>query len=346
MRSVLSHRVIVVVISGLLVSGAALGSAARVSRLPPSRASLGDVWIRAKDCAAMVYVPAGEFLMGSTDADVDFGLALCNGHSPGCGHCTEPDDLCRRAWFEVEQPAHTVYLDDFWLDEHEVTNSQYQKCVSVGACSPPEKSSLYTLTSYYDDASYEDYPVIHVRWDQGVTYCRWAGGCLPTEAEWEYAARGVRRAMFPWGDEFPEGKVSVATGEFDPDRFLPSDNHPVASPLNHCDINCWYAWRDKTIDDHFATTAPVGGYPDGASWCGASDLAGNVAEWVYDWYDESYYRDSEYSNPRGPVSGDARVVRGGSWGQVPLYAMSSHRSAKNPADANIYVGFRCARDGR
>ena len=262
----------------------------------------------------MVYVPAGEFEMGSTDAEVDDALELCNEYYDDCG----------RWWFVDEQPVHTVALDGFWIDQTEVTNAQYQRCVEAGDCSPPGESSTYTRDSYYGNRSYDDYPIIYVGWQQAADYCAWAEARLPTEAEWEYAARGPEGWAFPWGDEF-DGKR-----------------------LNYCDARCLLSWADETVDDGHADTAPAGSYPSGASWCGALDLAGNVREWVADWYEDSYgdYPSGRRVDPTGPPSGEYQVLRGGSCLNYPSHVRCASRSALLPDYWNLYVGFRCAKGSR
>jgi formylglycine-generating enzyme required for sulfatase activity len=285
----------------------------------PADAALHDTWTRPADEMVMVYVPAGEFQMGGDDDDVDYALELCDEYHRGCHVCDPTRDVCKREWFEDQQPAHAVALDGFWIDQTEVTNAQYQRCVEAEACDPPEKSSLYTLDFYYGNSAYDDYPVIHVDWHQAAAYCEWAGARLPTEAEWEYAARGPQGRTFPWGSEF-DGTL-----------------------LNYCDVNCWLAWRGDTFDDGYADTAPVGSFPAGASWCDALDLAGNVWEWVADWYDADYYSCSPSQNPTGPSSGERRVLRGGSWGLEPIYAHSTYRGTDYPDSTKIYRGIRCVR---
>jgi formylglycine-generating enzyme required for sulfatase activity len=285
---------------------------------PPPNAVLHDTWTRPADEMAMVYVPAGEFQMGSNDNGVDNALQLCNQFHRAC-KCKEGRDFCKREWFADEQPAHSVALDGFWIDRTEVTNAQFERCVQAGMCAPPDESSLYTLASYYGNPTYDNYPVVNVNWYQAEAYCKWAGGRLPTEAEWEYAARGAEGRIFPWGSEFD------------------------GTRLNYCDAKCWLEWADQTFDDGYADTAPVGSFPQGVSWSGAQDLAGNVWEWVADWYASDYYGHSPARNPTGPSSGEYRVLRGGAWGLEPIYAYSLYRGSKYPDKSNIYSGFRCAR---
>jgi len=270
--------------------------------VPPDEASLGDRWTRPTDGMVMVYVPAGEFQMGSTDADVDAALDLCNQYR----------DDCRRERFEREQPAHPVALDGFWIDRTEVTNAQYARCVADGDC---EESKLA------DDSRFNGphYPVVGVNWHNAAAYCKWAGARLPTEAEWEYAARGPKRWTFPWGDSLD------------------------ASRLNFCDVNCDLDWRAVEYDDGYRYTAPVGSYPEGASWCGAFDMAGNVWEWMNDWYQADYYSVSPYSNPQGPDSGSFKVLRGGAWYYSWNYVRAAYRTGNNPHYSYFsgIVGFRC-----
>jgi formylglycine-generating enzyme required for sulfatase activity/tRNA A-37 threonylcarbamoyl transferase component Bud32 len=257
---------------------------------PPADASLGDTWTRPADGMVMVYVPAGEFEMGSTEGDAN------------------------------EQPVHTVLLDGFWIDRTEVTNAQYLRCVEAGGCSPPPESSSATRDSYYGNSTYDNYPVTKVHWHLAADYCAWAGARLPTEAQWEYAARGPEGRVFPWGDEFD------------------------GTRLNYCDANCPREYADETVDDGYAAdTAPVGSYPGGASWCGALDMAGNVWEWVADSYGD--YPSGRQVNPTGPSSGEVLVLRGGSWFNAQFNARCAFRfdllNQRSPT-----MGIRCARGSR
>ncbi len=226
-----------------------------------------------EDGMTLVFVPAGEFTIGS---DI------------------YPD----------EQPIHQVILDDFWIDQTEITNAMYAKCVTDGDCEPPSSSSSYTHESYYGNSTYDDYPVIYVSWSKAAAYCKWAGRRLPTEAEWEKAARGTDGRTYPWGEE----------------------------------ISCDIANYSGCIGD----TTEIGSYPGGVSIYGALDMAGNVWEWVNDWYSDTYYKSSPLSNPPGPSSGQYRVLRGGSWGYSDDYVRSANRNWGVPADSSYFLGFRCS----
>ena len=244
---------------------------ATVASLP----GIGSTLERPADGMVMVYVPGGEFSMGSTTGSSN------------------------------EQPVHKVYLDAYWMDQTEVTNGMYALCVQAGSCQPPHDSSSAMQTSYFGTTQYVDYPVIYVSWNDARAYCAWADARLPTEAEWEKAARGTDARTYPWGNTAPNTDL-----------------------LNF----------DRNIGD----TTKVGNYPATVSPYGALDMAGNVDEWVADWFDETYYSSSPSSNPTGPASGEYRVYRGGSWHDPEYFARSAYRGG-DPSDYfNIVIGFRCA----
>lgn len=161
---------------------------------------------------------------------------------------------------------------------------QYSQCVEAGECKAPTICAWGDPT--YGDESYEDHPVICVTWQMASTYWDWAGGRLPTEAEWDYGARGPERSIYPWGNGFDEAK------------------------LNFCDASCPHKDSQlQAFSDGYGMTSPAGSYPNEASWCGAMDMAGNVWEWVADWYGP--YRMDDQVNPAGPAAGIERLIRGG-----------------------------------
>ena len=278
---------------------------------PTATPALGDDWTRPADGMVMIYVPAGEFEMGSYGDAVKYARQLCRAYGGDTAIAA-----CSQAVFANEQPEHPVALDGFWIDRTEVANGQYQRCEQAGACQPPQERGSYSRGSYYGDANYADYPVIWVNWQQAADYCAWAGARLPTEAEWEYAARGPEGRLFPWGNAFDGAR------------------------LNYCDVHCTAGPNDPTVDDGHADTAPVGSYPAGASWCGALDLAGNVREWVADWFGR--YPSADQANPTGPASGESRIPRGGSWLDTTDDVRSANRGENSPDYTRHKVGFRCA----
>ena len=270
---------------------------------------LGANWARSADGMVMVGVPAGEFQMGSTDAHLDAVLALCK----------DSGGNCNRTTFTTEQPTHTVTLDAFWIDDTEVTNAQFAAFLSAegeGARAPnladwvdlnAKESRLEKAGNQYQaKQQYANHPVVLVSWEGANAYCQWAGAQLPTEAQWEYVARGPQGSVFPWGNEFS------------------------AKLLNY-----------SSETDGYTETAPVGSFYQGASWNGALDMAGNVAEWVADYYGP--YLTGRQSNPVGPANGDLRVTRGGSYLVAPYYARGASRGAVNSSDSNRGLGFRCAK---
>jgi formylglycine-generating enzyme required for sulfatase activity len=254
----------------------------------------------------MALVPAGPFEMG---INVDKALVECQKVLTGC----------ERGWFDKEKPIHTVMLGNFYIDQYEVTNANYASCVEAGFCDPPWDTESSPPENYYGNASYADYPVISVSWYDAETYCWWRNTRLPTEAEWEKAARGgLEGALYSWGDTF-DGTLA-----------------------NFCDVNCNFEHKDTDFNDGYADTAPVGSFvPNGY---GLYDMAGNVWEWVADWYDPEYYKKSSTNNPLGPENGEDRVLRGGSWYDVSFSLQVALRYGDLPDFPDNRFGFRCVRD--
>jgi formylglycine-generating enzyme required for sulfatase activity len=216
-----------------------------------------------------------------------------------------------------EKPRHTVALDAFWIDQTEVTNAQYRRCVEAGTCPEPSCERYWEAPTYSEPAM-ANYPVVCVDWHDAKAYCGWAGVRLPTEAEWEKAARGTDGRRYPWGNTFDGSRV------------------------NFCDRTCEYDYGNTDAYDGYPRTAPVGSFPGGASPYGALDMVGNVSEWVVDWYDASYYNHSPARNPQGPDSGVYKVLRGGSWHTREVRVHTACRAMGYPSSTYFNVGFRCA----
>ena len=223
---------------------------------------------------------------------------------------------------DINGPGHTVSLSAFYIDKFEVTNALWSECVAAGVCNVPSSVRDYQGNPYFGEEVFADYPVIYVDWFSAQAYCEWRGARLPTEAEWEYAAswnpetESVR--IFPWGDDVGFTRV------------------------NFCDTNCPLSGANTQYDDGFAMTSLVGSYPNGASYFGMLDMAGNVAEWVSDWFDANYYNISPETDPTGPESGTLKVVRGGAWGVSVLSMQNNARSRFEPSATGPGIGFRCA----
>jgi eukaryotic-like serine/threonine-protein kinase len=242
--------------------------------LVPTKAIVSQI-----DGMVMVYVMEGDFPMGSGDNDPQAAGS--------------------------ERPQHNVYLSAYWIDQTEVTNGMYAQCVAAGDCPPPYELSSYSREEYYNGLKYANYPVIKVDWARANAYCTWAGRRLPSEAEWEKAARGSDGRTYPWG------------------------NQGITTNL---------ANYNRNVGD----AQVVGSYPQGASQYGALDMAGNVWELVNDWFGEGYYSVSPAANPTGPKTGDERVLRGGSWFAIGYNSRAAYRSSYKPGDWGNDIGFRCA----
>jgi formylglycine-generating enzyme required for sulfatase activity len=226
------------------------------------------------DGMVMIYIPPGEFLMGTDDKA-----------------------------FQKSRPQRKVYLDGYWIDQTEVSNAMYARCATAGACRAPIHSEQVNLA--YTSPAHANDPVVYIRWEDAQNYCRWAGRRLPTEAEWEKAARGTDGRDYPWGN-----------------------TPPTANYLN--------------FDDNIGAPVPVDRYPSGASPYGVLNMAGNVREWVADWYSASYYRYAPLRNPTGPTSGEYKVLRGGSYLDGWREVLIVNRFYHVPYSPGENRGFRCA----
>lgn len=266
---------------------------------PAVTVNVGETLVSSKDNMTLVAVPAGQFIMGSEHGLTD------------------------------EQPAHNVMLDTFWLDQTEITNAMYRRCVEAGVCEAP------SATTYYNDSTYADHPIVFVSWNDAKTYCSWVDRRLPTEAEWEKAAswdpKTNEKLVYPWGNDF-----DCTKGNFDDETQIDSFVIPGGP-------SC----------DGYMQSAPVASYPSGASPYGALDMGGNVWEWVHDAFIETdpfnatiqnYYAISPSVNPQGvdPTITDYRVMRGGSWNINFGFGRSAYRLWFGLDDSYDFVGFRCA----
>lgn len=237
----------------------------------PAALSIGSIQYSPIDQKEMMYVPAGSFTMGSDTSYAD------------------------------SRPAHLVTLDAYWIDKTETTNAQYALCFAAGACTAPIRGNV----NHYGLSNYENYPVI-VDWTQAYNYCNWAGKSLPTEAQWEKAARGDDARIYPWGNTIPDGPKTA--------------NYYVSYAINEL--------------------VAVGRYPTDLSPYGVLDMAGNVKEWTADWYDASYYEVSPAQNPLGPETGSNWVVRGGDFSDEPRLIITTIRGW----GAGGSIGFRCVQN--
>ena len=269
-------RIRVLVLSGLTLIAPQLAGGADLPKTATGR-----------DGAPLNLIPAGEFLMGTSISNRDGG--------------------------RDEYPERRIFLDAFYMDSLEVTNGRYLEFVKATGHRLPEHPRDKTLTLWQGPtvpAAFKDHPVVNVDWHDAAAYCAWAGRRLPTEAEWERAARGTTGRRFPWGDAEP--------------------TRTLANYLNQ--------WRNG------AGLEPVGSHPQGASPEGVQDLQGNVWEWVADWYDPSYYEKGPTRNPKGPDEGTRKVIRGSGWESEAPLLRSAHRLNSDPKNRNHSLGFRCAID--
>ena len=270
--------------------------------------------INPRDGAAMVWVPAGTFRMGN---DVEYNYRDPVGKR---SWRTAGGVLWRRLRGRLESeeaPVHTVSLDGYWIYKYEVTIAQYLAfCAATGRDLPPFLPGFSLKgKSGWADLALQQHPIICVSWYDAKAYADWAGVSLPTEAQWEYAARGPDGRNYPWGGK---AKIRDPYNGWDP---------------NKCAYNKNSSWQK-------ISTWPVGSFPAGVSWCGAYDMAGNVMEWCADWHGP--YTASPVSNPVGPVTGFYRVKRGGAWDCTHHECSSTYRSQHGrPYYLNIELGFRC-----
>lgn len=264
---------------------------------PTAKPTSGSTRISEKDKMVEIFIDAGEFIMGSNENDAKVSTQG------------------NRAFPEI--PQHKVTLPSYWMDKFEVSNAQYAICVKDGACKAPNYTRSYTREKYYGNPEFDNYPVLYVSWYMSREYCAWAGRRLPTEAEWEKAARGTDGRRYPWGNE-------PITGE----------------RANFCDKNCPKEHAFPDIDDGYPDTAPVDAYPTGASPYGVMNMSGNVWEWTI-----TKIRPYPYDPNDGRESSeqtDERVWRGGPWSNGMWWIRSTIRYHSVPTYWYGNLGFRCA----
>ncbi len=299
------RRFFVIIWLGLLVACSSSQTIAQPTAIPPTATfaptatpaatatPIAGTTRRDQFGVEQVWVTAGTFTMGSTG--------------------TPAEEIPRWGKLDNEQPAHQVTISNgFWLDAYEVTHEAYQRFVDDGG---------YTKNELWDEAGLKwlarqnvknlpvkctkleaNFPQACLTWYEASAYAKWRGGRLPTEAEWEYAARGIDQRVFPWGNEFDPKKANL------------TDSKGLVA---------------------------VGTYPDGKSWVGAFDMTGNVMEWVQDWYDKDYYKQGDMTDPQGPATGTIKVKKGGWWGAPPFAGRTTFRHEEDqPTYQDHHIGVR------
>lgn len=268
----------------------------------------------------MLYVPGSIFQLGASASEQ---YQECQNFRRGC----------QRAWYTNAEPVHTVLLNSFYIDQYEVTYREFlrflndlgtheRSCMGE-ACFSLEKSPILIVNEKYESPpSLWHNPMNYVSWYGAAAYCQWRDARLPTEAEWEMVAgwqpETGEKFRYPWGNTF------------------------AGETLNFCDKLCIESHADSDYDDGYAMIAPVGRYESGRSPVGAYDMAGNLWEWVNDWYAFDYYKNSPTANPQGSPEGAQKVVRGGSWYDTGNFASTTFRIGVDPAIMDDTIGFRCA----
>lgn len=264
----------ILVVVGLILIAVILYMTGVIS--PYNRTAQARTRINPVDGMVQVYVAGGKFQMGNQSGAAD------------------------------EQPLHELILGSYWIDQYEVSNQQYAACVEAGICVEPAETGSMTRSAYYGSLNFQNYPVIYITWQAALNYCNWAGGRLPTEAEWEKAARGsLDLRLYPWGDQPPD---------------------------------CEMANSNNCVGD----TSAIGSYTQNISPFGVYDMTGNVSEWVSDWYQADAYSGKETINPTGPTDGYKKVIRGGDWYADNTGIKLTYRDRNYPDFRGPLVGFRCA----
>jgi formylglycine-generating enzyme required for sulfatase activity len=260
-----------------------------------------------KDGAPMVFIPAGEFRMGSAQEQIHSFLKDFDG---------VPFEA-----FQAEIPQRQIALDAYYIDQYEVSNRLYRRFIeATGRISP----------KFWGDERFHqpDHPVLGVTWYEANAYCTWAGKRLPTEAEWEKAARGAQGYSYPWGNNWDPKRTNTA-------NYWAGKSFPS--------IAKWAEWMETALEGRKAGPLEIGKFSSGVSPYGVHDMAGNVSEWVFDWYTPYDSQPTLIHNPKGAGSGTMKVHRGGSWSVGSIFARSAYRARENPEMRSPYIGMRCAK---
>jgi iron(II)-dependent oxidoreductase len=260
-----------------------------------------------KDGAPMVFIPAGEFRMGSAQEQIHSFLKDFDG---------VPFEA-----FQAEIPQRQIALDAYYIDQYEVSNRLYRRFIEATGRTSPK---------FWGDERFHqpDHPVLGVTWYEANTYCTWAGKRLPTEAEWEKAARGAQGYSYPWGNNWDHNRTNTAS--YWAGKSFPS-------------IVKWAEWMETALERRKAGPLEIGKFSSGVSPYGVHDMAGNVSEWVFDWYTTYDSQPTLIHNPKGAGSGTMKVHRGGSWSVSSIFARSAYRARENPEMRSPYIGMRCAK---
>jgi len=281
---------------------------------PPAKPQAGDVWVNRKDGMQMVYIAPGQFVLGTSAAQIDAWV--------------KEHPKAKRKWFKSEPPQCRVNLPGYWIGRTEVTNAQYLRYVRATGHRAPVYWKGGKLPS-----GLEDFPVVYVTWEDAREYCEWAGGHLPTELQWQKAARGINGRVFPWGNQWDRKRCrNLMTGR----QYRSKDEWRSA-------LEMWLKSHDRVREG----PAAVGSYPADCSPYGCLDLAGNVMEWCADWYAADAYRRYARGDLTPPRKGKERVLRGGSWDMPDPWDFRCAYGGRIVPDACSGVaGFRCAHAGR
>jgi len=283
------------------------------------RTGLQLVWVPGTKGLAGRAMEDGCFLMGSTLMEIV--------------RQWEDNDWTWEALDDLELPKHPVELSPFWMARTEVTNAAFERFVRHSHYKAEGAWSSYSVKGH------EDYPVVNVTWNDARTFCAWAGLDLPTEAQWEWAARGPEGYAYPWGDAWNRlwcNSLELRAGPMP----TPEDFDRYIDRLNWEAQVSGRKGREAEIADVAAGLHPVASFAQDRAWCGAMDMAGNAAEWCSDFYDATYYRASARTNPTGPIQGHDRVWRGGCWVKIAKFCRCAGRGMTFPGDRSWGRGFR------